>query len=213
MGFSSAGKLCTTAGLAEPDMECSGGVFCATGTSSINEASACSVGFACPEGAVEPLPCPRGTFSTQDGLGSVLQCTKCRGGSYCDGKNPGAITGVCAPGFYCPEESTSRWQEVCPRGKVCSEGSASPADCPAGSSTFHDGAAKCTTCAPGTVCSGDLPKPCPKGSYCVSGREPQLCPAGTYMPQEGATKKDSCLPCPAGESTFSVDFVNYQYAR
>ncbi|CDI84633.1 hypothetical protein, conserved [Eimeria praecox] len=192
------GQLCTAGGLDAPDMHCPGGVLCGEGTSSLDTASVCPLGFVCEEGALDPVPCPRGTYGSQTGFGSALQCRPCTGGYYCDGTTPGKITGPCAAGFYCPEGSTSPWAALCPQGKVCPKGSVSPKDCPVGYSTFAPGASTCSQCTAGTQCKGGNASACSKGSYCDGSNQAQLCPAGTYMPFEGATRLDSCLSCPEG---------------
>ncbi|XP_026190235.1 uncharacterized protein LOC113146601 [Cyclospora cayetanensis] len=194
------GKLCTKEGLTEPDMECPAGLLCEAGTSSLDSATLCPVGFVCVEGAADALPCPRGKYSTQSGSGSLMQCRKCPAGQYCDSAVPGQITGLCAAGFYCEEGASSPWSKICPSGKVCPEGSGTPATCPVGTATFADGSSLCSACPAGLTCLGGKLLECEAGAYCDGEAGQAPCPTGTYMPFKGATSVDSCLPCPAGKA-------------
>ncbi|CDJ32273.1 uncharacterized protein EMH_0073820 [Eimeria mitis] len=192
------GKLCPTSGLSTADMQCPGGVLCGAGSSSLETATPCPVGYVCGAGAVFPVPCPRGTYGSQAGYGSSVQCRPCPGGQYCDGSTAGEITGACMAGYYCEEGSTSPRGALCPKGKVCPPQSSAPQDCPPGYSTFAAGASTCSRCVAGTSCTGGDVGPCPAGSYCDGENNAQLCPPGKYMPFEGATNADACLPCPEG---------------
>ena len=172
--------------------------MCAEGSSSLEAAVSCPIGFYCAAGALDPVPCPRGTYGSQAGFGSDVQCRPCTGGKYCDGSTPGKITGPCAAGFYCPEGSPSPWAKLCPKGKVCPEGSAEAQSWPNGFSTFADGSSTCSRCTAGTQCTTGNVSACDEGSYCDGKNDAQLCPVGTYRPFKGATSLDSCLPCPEG---------------
>ncbi|CDJ50229.1 hypothetical protein, conserved [Eimeria brunetti] len=195
-----AGKLCTTQGLKEPDIVCPGGVLCAAGSSSLESATACPLGYYCEKEALFPVPCPRGSYGSQPGFGSTVQCRPCPAGQYCDGSKAGQVTGPCVAGFYCPEGSTSPRVHICPKGKVCPAEASGPQECPSGYSTFADGASTCSRCVAGTNCKDGNVGPCEKGYYCDGVNDAAACPEGTYMPFEGATSRTACLPCPEGHA-------------
>ena len=61
----------------------------------------CPSGFYCPGVTINPLPCPRGTFSNNEGLFNVSSCDPCIPGSYCYNESLTEPTGLCDAGHYC----------------------------------------------------------------------------------------------------------------
>ena len=78
---------------------------------------------------------------------------------------------------------------MCPVGHYCEVGTGTP-----------------VLCVPGTYTNtmqNDVCLPCPAGSYCITGSNPESCPAGFYCPQGTG---HGLWPCPAG--TFSSSIGN-----
>ena len=46
----------------------------------------CTQGRYCPEGTTEPVACPRGTFSDEEGLMNVTECEPCLAGRLADSR-------------------------------------------------------------------------------------------------------------------------------
>ncbi|XP_072885876.1 uncharacterized protein [Hemitrygon akajei] len=167
----------------------------------------CQPGFYCPEGSVEPIPCPPGAYCNDSGLSEP--------------------SGKCSPGYYCaggarqPQNTDGITGNICPRGSYCGPGSKKPTPCPPG--TFSDIQAlsdmsECLPCEAGFYCeSPGLTAPtnpcsegfycppgqnmsqafvCPAGHYCPEGSpSPQLCDSGTWQDLEG---QGHCKACEAG---------------
>ena len=185
---------------------------------------ACRAGSFCAEGALAPLPCSRGTYSTRTDLSSADQCTDAQPGYY-------ATTGStqqtpCSPGTIQPEPkmgscercSAGTFQEAegqqtcqtCPAGFYCPEGASAALPCEGGTFSSQTGAHSnedCTACPAGTFCFAGSTTPinCSKGTYAVSERSQlcDACPEGTYQGAEGATECETCgdgFMCPPGSS-------------
>ncbi len=45
--------------------------------------------------------CPAGTYGAKEGLVSLLECTSCDAGKYCEGTHLTAVSGNCSAGHYC----------------------------------------------------------------------------------------------------------------
>jgi len=168
----------------------------------------CPVGFYCPAGTANPIPCPVGTYSVSIGLQGVGNCTTCPVGRYCDQQNmtvPG--TGDCAGGYYCTTGNsgpapggnvtrgvTGSWEGSgrCPTGYYCPNGTAAPIACNAGKYNPNLGQneeADCIPCPSGEYCeTAGLSLPtgnCTAGYYCVEGTsnpENEPCPYGHQCP-------------------------------
>ncbi|KAG7455700.1 SCO-spondin-like isoform X1, partial [Solea senegalensis] len=150
----------------------------------------CQVGFYCPLGSSEPLPCLPGTFCNISGLALPM--------------------GPCSPGFYCVGGATKarptdeETGNICPSGTYCDEGSAEPELCPAGTFSPVPGQtseAGCQPCIAGFYCEGAGLRaptgPCSQGYWCPPGQATATalpCPAGHFCPQGSAAPK----PCPPG---------------
>lgn len=96
--------VCSTSGLSSPDDKCSDGYYCPLGSISNTEVI-CPAGYFCPafsasRGAVGPVPCARGTYSSSTG---ATACTTCPAGTYCDASTDAALQSPtpCPAGFYC----------------------------------------------------------------------------------------------------------------
>ncbi|KAM4567238.1 uncharacterized protein PAE49_010636 isoform 2-T2 [Odontesthes bonariensis] len=167
----------------------------------------CHMGFYCPLGSSEPIPCPPGTFCNISGLALPM--------------------GPCSPGYYCSGGATKarptdgETGNTCPPGTYCAEGSGEPELCPAGTFspvsglTNEAGCQPCTAgfycreaglraptgpcgqghwCPPGQTVATALP--CPHGHFCLEGSSaPEPCPMGTYQDRD---KQSSCAVCEAG---------------
>ncbi|KAF6736840.1 hypothetical protein FQA47_014055 [Oryzias melastigma] len=181
----------------------------------------CQVGFYCPLGSPEPLPCPPGTFCNLSGL--ALPAGPCSPGYYCTGGATGARptdgkTGnICPPGTYCAEGSGE--PQLCPPGTyspvsaLTNEASCQP--CTAGFYCQEAGLISPTgPCSQGYYCDVRLGaanlsslRPCPKGHYCPAGTAlptQHPCPIGSFNPSEHAHSQASCLPCATGHYCPSV---------
>lgn len=222
------GMVCSTSGLSSPDDKCSDGYYCPLGSISNTEVI-CPAGYFCPafsasRGAVGPVPCARGTYSSSTG---ATACTTCPAGTYCDASTDAALQSPtpCPAGFYCPVGTSNYFSYPCPIGTFSA-------------STSQSTQSACTSCTPGMYCasrglsspSGDctagfycatgawLPAPtwdsfnpdlttvtntgavCPEHYYCPTGSSsPTSCPAGTIAPFTGADDLTRCEPCPAGK--------------
>ncbi|KAA8594284.1 hypothetical protein FQN60_005118, partial [Etheostoma spectabile] len=167
----------------------------------------CQVGFYCPLGSSEPLPCPPGTFCNISGLALPM--------------------GPCFPGYYCVGGATEARPtdgvtgSICPPGAYCVEGSGVPELCPTGTFSSVPGLvseAGCQPCTAGFYCRGaglraptgpcsqgywcphgqTVPTafPCPPGHFCSQGSAaPEPCPSGTYQDRE---EQAACAVCEEG---------------
>ncbi|KAM6933259.1 uncharacterized protein FYW49_001626 [Xenentodon cancila] len=176
----------------------------------------CQVGFFCPLGSSEPIPCPPGTFCNISGL--ALPVGPCSPGFYCiggaTGSRPtdGETGNVCPPGTYCgywcPPGQTVATALPCPHGHFCPEGSSAPEPCPSGMYQDRDKQPSCMVCEAGYYCdmrlsqaNGSSIRPCPKGHYCPAGTglsNQHPCPKGSFNPREREGSLAGCIPCPAG---------------
>ncbi|XP_028563977.2 uncharacterized protein LOC114585457 [Podarcis muralis] len=181
----------------------------------------CPKGFFCPEGTgLNWQPCPPGTYSPIQGIGSHTDCRSCDGGKFCMYHNATDVTGHCWEGYYCTQGSDRPNPEVqlndhsagpCPSGHYCPRGTAVPKQCPVGTfaaSTKLISETECSACLPGHYCNTPgLTTPtglCEEGYYCIVGSTvPNIpamdetggpCPRGYFCPQGTANP----LPCPEG---------------
>ena len=79
---------------------CPAGFYCEDNTS---HPSVCPVGSYCPDGSrfSNEFLCPAGTFSNTTSLRSVVDCTPCLSGHYCETPGLTSPTGPCAAGYFC----------------------------------------------------------------------------------------------------------------
>ncbi|AWO99018.1 putative SCO-spondin-like [Scophthalmus maximus] len=187
--------------------DCWAGFYCGWGSSRADQAL-CPAGFFCPSGTPAPMHCPAGTFSSNEGNTHQDDCTTCTPGSYCQR--------LCEAGYYCPAGSSSPNSTdhqvlflfsvppvdgshgyLCPAGHSCPVGSTRELPCEPGTYSLAPGAAHCTTCPQGTMCSSSAtqePSICPAGG--VSTDSCSACPAGHYCSTEGLANPSG--PCAAG---------------
>jgi len=221
----SAGMYCGDVGLTKPSGPCNGGAYCTAGAAN-QIASTCDIRtIECDTSDCENLTprtpgecggsCPAGSYCPE---GSTTP-TLCPAGHYCDQGGLTDISGPCEAGYYCEGYGNTNSRAVeCPVGDYCTEGSASPTQCPKGSSSDTAGVkslADCTKCpagffcpaAGGGACSGDdvnqclgSQEPCPEGYYCPAGSwrgtdSANMCPRGHYCLEESPVPS----PCPPKE--------------
>jgi hypothetical protein len=147
-----------------------------------------------------PEPCALGTYSTEEGIASQRECTKCPAGWF--GTAAGQATLAdgctkCGAGLFSDKEG------------VAQDDAASPppcTPCPGGTYQSEEGGTSedCRMCPPGTysnatldlMVSEDQCIACAAGEFCPEGSAaPQPCPAGTFSDAEGAHE---CAVCSAG---------------
>merc|ERR1719473_673790 len=136
-------------------------------------------------------PCKRGGWSK--GLQSSFYSSQ--GASQCQKSTCKAGTSTVVHDVHMPQKSGTYQDGDCVK---CSIGWYSDLDgamdckqCPAGSTTSHDGAKSLGACHRNN---------CPAGTRSVQG-ECKPCPKGTYQDSDGAT---TCKPCAAGTYSFST---------
>lgn len=207
------GKYCSSTGLSEPDGDCVAGYLCVEGsTSATPTGSRCALGYYCPAGTLQALPCPAGTYSSSVGLPSVSGCSVCPGGRSCSTSALVASDGVCLQGFYCPSGSVTGMAVVCPIGYYCPSGSSSATACASGMYQPREGQSSCLTCPEGFECSTTTPTACPAGKYCAARTALSAaisCPTGTYRPTTGGRSLLDCYSCPSGYACPSTAMTDY----
>lgn len=161
------GKYCTADGQA---FKCQAGYLCIRGASSSPPpplrfdavlqtevgGRACSNGTYCLEGALQELPCPRGSFNPVQGAATCLQCPA---------------------GALCPIEGMST-PSPCPLGHFCAAGASAPTPCPSGTIGTRlnlAGYEECEPCPAGSACinaGGSAPTaPCLAGHVCTGASQ------------------------------------------
>jgi hypothetical protein len=194
---------------------CPAGFYCPQGTATPH---ICTRGHYCVTGLSTPLSCVPGTYGNATGLTSIDECTRCDGGSYCDGYNMTAPRGLCNKGYYCisgsntstphylvdtPATNLSYFGGICPVGHYCETGSILPQACPAG--TFNnkigsDSPSDCVSCPGGFYCQGTGNKTptgkCTAGYYCTgnSSVATQFESQPGYYSTTGSSNQTACPP-------------------
>ena len=206
------GYYCGERGLIFPNMMCSAGYFCLAGADRAAPmlegfADVCPPGSYCPEGTVDPINCPIGTFSNESELHSEMECTPCTAGFFCDTPGITEPSGPCNAGYVCEGYAENAFWEVCPAGNFCPKQSEKPEPCPSGTFSNATGLtadSECTSCIPGSYClTVGLVEPsgyCSEGYYCPEGSitaTEYVCPGGLYCPEGRALP----LECPDGSYT------------
>lgn len=161
----------------------------------------CGLGHFCPHGAVNPTPCPIGSYGPST---SSKRCYPCGSGSYSNVTGASRCTD-CPAGHYC--ESNSTEPIPCPTGSYSRHGRAGRCySCSAGRYSSVTGATECTACPAGYYCENNStePTPCPEGMtsspssrsvrYCRDIRPVEGdCPAGTFK-----NDIEECEQCSTG---------------
>ncbi|KAM8927608.1 uncharacterized protein RCH25_007839 [Pelodytes ibericus] len=189
--------------------KCLPGFYCPEGTT---EPIVCPPGMYCEgaaEGSHHPQPCPRGTFSSDTGLGSESACKPCPPGYYCQGTGQTTPTGLCFEGFFCPGRQSLPNNLPCPRGHFCLAGSWEPSLCEAGWYQNEEKQTTCHICEAGYYCDSRREPVsdfrqflCPQGYFCPRGTQygtQHPCPTGTYGASSGLTTIEGCVKCPPGK--------------
>ena len=164
----------------------------------------CPKGHFCPQGTFLPYPCPKGTYSDEEGLSEEDRCDPCPAGFLCDEVGQLQFSKPCPMGFFCLKGAGSDgWNEVvsndhgpCPHGHYCPAASVTPYKCPEGTysnSTKLFQRSECTLCQGGSFCSEvGLNQPngfCEEGYYCPEGSNSSrthICPEGSFCPKGSA---------------------------
>jgi hypothetical protein len=216
------GKYCSSAGLNQPNGNCTAGFYCPPGSKNqwgmteYTGNNTCPRGSYCPPGSAVPLPCPPGTYNPHLGISYISECLPCSAGYYCDAYNLTQEVGLCDAGFFCkgsspdraPRNSTLSCQsidygDICPPGSYCPIGSASPIPCAPGTYNTVAGQSQCMSCPSGYHCVANSIyfEDCPRGYYCPNGTKFATefpCPAGTYNNETNRKSLSDCLPSPPG---------------
>ena len=234
-------------GLASTPYPCPAGSYCLAGSDSVIGTGLCPIGYSCPEettypvparpgsftgnfGAVEPQPCPPGTFQLEwraDG------CDACPAGHQCKDKGT-SMPVICAVGEY-RSVIESNVCSPCPKGTYAFErGSKDPLECqecPPGRACADEGAANVSAssaCTDGAVCgpgTGAKAQPlCPAGYYCppetsAAGQYDFRCEAGFFCRAgtgESTKTRDTCPQsyyCPPGSRDYDYSTVAEDYSR
>ncbi|KAL6471032.1 hypothetical protein MHYP_G00196820 [Metynnis hypsauchen] len=174
---------------------CPPGFHCPSSNQQSNGSSApliCPEGYYCPNETVGwPIPCPKGTYSNNQGLTSADECLVCPLGYFCGSDGLVQPSGPCASGFLCfvratvPNPTDNNTGSLCPPGAYCQLG------------------VRTGDCSPGYYCDWGSSSPeqrlCPAGFFCPSGIDkPISCGAGTFSSVMGNSERENCEPCPAG---------------
>lgn len=167
---------------------CEAGYVCPMGVAEYpRQELLCSAGHYCGLRAVDPTPCPPGTYNPHRGGKSIYDCVISPAGKYSTRGSTRPI-GDCAPGFYCPAGSTRSHMIPCAAGTYRSKrGGALSSDC--------------GPCPAGYFCTvgSATPRPCPLGSYCEArSGQPTKCPAGSFGASPMLRKSSQCTMCWAG---------------
>ena len=208
------GRYCGVPGLNSSDGSgpCSSGYFCieqastSTPTDGIT-GNICASGHYCPEGTIDQIPCPIGTYLPNSGGESASDCLGCTSGFYCAVTGLSEPSGECEAGYYCSGNSTLPTPvdgivgDTCDAGHFCPQGSNRPIPCPPGTFSSQPLASQCDSCPAGHFCIDGLePEECLPGYYCPIGTGFNLlpCPPGTYSNQYGLSRLDQCTECSPG---------------
>ena len=137
-------------------------------------------------------PCGAGSTSAVGGRGCTCTATSTIPNStFMWSPTTNTCTIKCNDGHYRQTPTTCG---LCPVNTYCPAGTVTPNKCPEGT----------VSPAGSTSCDIDFgpSEDCPAGSWSdPTTRMCRLCPAGTYSSAEGATSAETCLACPAGQTS------------
>lgn len=170
---------------------CKAGYYGAATIDTMPSCEVCPIGYYCPAGVSEPVPCEHGDYCISSGASTRPRCFA---GYYCPTINQIVL---CPAGTYCPVGSTS--PQPCVAGQYCPPGAVAPTVCTRGYCPTPaefiwcpvgyycpNGATYAIPCEINQYCAGGYSAPlnaCPlPGYYCPSYREMYSCPAGYYCP-------------------------------
>lgn len=191
---------------------CLAGYYCPNQT--MTTYTICPAGNYCPSGSSVAIPCPVGTYSSQQGNKGLSDCASCSAGSYCSTSGLIAPTALCNAGYYCSSGAISPFQVIassmggpCTAGSYCPAGSGAPVPCPSGTlmnSTLNTGDKTyqginyfCDLCPSSFVCA-NTGLTMPSGG-CGGG---YFCSLGAKVTSPVCTANDTCAGmygiCPVG---------------
>ena len=144
------------------------------------------------------IPCPVGTYNSEENGQGIEACRPCTAGYYCLEKTV-TPTLKCDHGYYCPTNITDGVSSLL-------IGSYGPKQVPCPKATYTDiygttDVGSCKTCTIGHYCREGTPTPvtCPRGYYCPANiSDPQPCPLGTYGHRTGLHFRENCTQCTRG---------------
>ena len=178
----------TKASITSLTVACEAGYICNGGVGEYPKASLmCPTGSYCLAQAVDPTPCPPGTYNPNPGGKTLADCVATPAGQYSLRKSS-APTGYCSPGFYCPINSVRPNMVPCPIATFRAL---------SGGSQLSD----CAPCPSGYVCPIGTanPRACPIGFYCGPGVSvPTKCPKGKFGASPLLRFSSQCTQCWAG---------------
>ena len=197
------GTFMNHTGASECDI-CPAGWYCFGGLATLP----CPVGYYCPQGTgFNWKPCPRGTYSNEEGLSTSDECRQCDGGSYCAWLNATEPTGYCNPGYYC-EYGVDRPDPNGDNYNITDSSFANATCSQLGSQTGLG-----SLCPLGHFCPGNTthPIPCPNGSYAdeTGMNICKVCPPGYYCPAQSSRFRDK--PCPVGHYCLSATSYAHEF--
>ncbi|KFH15614.1 GCC2 and GCC3 domain-containing protein [Toxoplasma gondii MAS] len=162
-----AGSFCDQPGLTKPVGPCGEGYYCEAGSDSATPTGKeCPPGKKCPGGSPAPSPCQPGTYQSQQGQST---CVECSAGSYCGVAATGETP--CPAGSFCPPGTKHGQENLCPPGTFRAN---------TGATSLSD----CTPCGEGDFC-GDF------GLTQASGK----CKAGFYCKQYNIVSQPLTSDC------------------
>ncbi|KFH05729.1 GCC2 and GCC3 domain-containing protein [Toxoplasma gondii VAND] len=162
-----AGSFCDQPGLTKPVGPCGEGYYCEAGSDSATPTGKeCPAGKKCPGGSPAPSPCQPGTYQSQQGQST---CVECSAGSYCGVAATGETP--CPAGSFCPPGTKHGQENLCPPGTFRAN---------TGATSLSD----CTPCGEGDFC-GDF------GLTQASGK----CKAGFYCKQYNIVSQPLTSDC------------------
>ena len=216
------GFYCPTPGLAKPKKPDDPGYFYRSGEKEAKK-NICQKGFECKIGAIQQVPCDKGTFQSDEGQ---EECKECDSGKYCQyGSTSGTESEtLCEVGMHCPETKMEgalpckpkEYQDTpgstgckpCTDGKYCDRyGLNKEMNCPGGywcDATQDSG--KANMCEPGYYCPENSKEQikCKRGHYCadyglhdVTGKceGGYICRSGSKVPNPvDVTQGHICRP-------------------
>jgi hypothetical protein len=84
-------------------LPCPPGYFCNEEGMAMYQVNPCPPGYYCTQATYSPVPCPEGTYRSDEGAGNITDCWPCPAGYYCVGYNQTTNGTQCERGEFCPE--------------------------------------------------------------------------------------------------------------
>lgn len=182
--------------------ECSAGTYTASSRlTAQGNCSDCPAGSYCYSGSIAPIPCPPGSYNTNENVegpgpsssASTTECMACPAGSKCP--EGSAATQNCGQGYY---SAAGQFDcEICPAGYKC-DGDNITFD------NVNPAGGNANICAAGQWCpeGSSSETPCAAGHYCDSGTTEQVpCAPGKKRENPGGANVGECVDADGGEYT------------